>query len=102
MAANLTSGTFDDEIMNSGTPVLVDFYADWCMPCKLIAPIIDEIADEAENLKVFSVNVDEETDLAVRFQIESIPTLIVFKDGKIAKQLLGVRPKSEILEMLNV
>jgi thioredoxin 1 len=100
MTAKLTQTTFPLEVLESGTPVLIDFYADWCMPCKMLSPVIDEIARQAENFKVFKVNVDEEPELAGRFQVMSIPTLVAIKNGQVVNRLSGVRPKEEILAML--
>ena len=97
----LTKQNFATEVIGSDKPVLIDFWATWCGPCRMIAPIISEIADEsAGRFKVGKVNVDEEPELATLFQIISIPTLILFKDGKILKKTSGVRPKAELLEML--
>lgn len=97
----LTKGNFDSEVMNSDKPVLVDFWATWCGPCRMLAPIVEEIAEETEGtVKVGKVNVDEEEALAARFGITNIPTLIVFKGGKIAGSLVGYRPKADILQLL--
>ena len=94
----LSDSTFDEEIGGSSTPVLVDFWAEWCGPCKMIAPILEEIAGEQENLNIAKVNVDENPDIARRFEVMSIPTLIVFKDGEPAKRLVGAKPKGALLE----
>ncbi len=98
---HLKKDTFDQEVMKSDKPVLVDFWASWCGPCRMLGPVIDEIAAENPGIKVCKVNIDEEQDLAQRFGIMSIPTLIVVKDGNIVNQVVGGRPKSEILAMLN-
>ena len=90
-----------DEILASEKPALLDFYADWCGPCRMVSPIVDEIAEEHSEFKVGKVNVDEEEELAMRFGIMSIPTLIVFKDGKPVRQTMGVQPKAAILDLLN-
>lgn len=86
--------------MNSDKPVLLDFWATWCGPCRMISPTIEEISNERLDIKVGKVNVDEQPELANRFQIVSIPTLVVMKEGKIVNHAMGVRPKSQILEML--
>lgn len=99
-ALHITKNTFNEEVVHSDKPVLVDFWASWCGPCKMVSPIIDEIADERTDIKVVKINVDEEPELANQFGIMSIPTLMVVKDGKIVNQSTGARPKSQILEML--
>jgi len=97
----LTSSNFTAEVVNSSVPVLVDFWAPWCGPCRMVGPIVDEIADElAGKVKVCKVNVDEQGELAQKFGVMSIPTLIVFKDGKVAKTSVGSKPKQAILDML--
>ena len=102
MEVKLSNENFNKEVLNSEKPVLVDFWATWCGPCKMIAPIISEITEEFNNkVKVGKVNVDEEKELAIKYGISSIPTLVIFKDGKIAKTLIGFRPKEEIKEVLN-
>ena len=102
MEVKLSNENFNKEVLNSEKPVLVDFWATWCGPCKMIAPIISEISEEFnKKVKVGKVNVDEEKELAIKYGISSIPTLVIFKDGKIAKTLIGFRPKEEIKEVLN-
>ncbi len=91
---------FDAEVLQSDKTVLLDFWASWCGPCKMIAPIIHEIADEHPEIKVCKVNVDEEQELALKFDVMSIPTLFVVKDGKIVNTSMGAKPKNQILEML--
>ncbi len=101
MAAEKLSGSdFEAKVLRSDLPVLVDFWADWCGPCKMLSPVVAEIAAEAKDFKVYAVNVDEEPELASRYGIRSIPSLLVFKNGEIAKQSVGVIPKEQILELL--
>ena len=96
----LTAKNFDDEVLKSDKPVLVDFWASWCGPCRRLAPTVDAIAEENTDVKVCKVNVDEEESLAIRFGIMSIPTLLFFRGGEPVGQLLGVQPKQTILDML--
>ncbi len=96
----VTSNEFEEEILKSEKPVLVDFYADWCGPCKMLAPIVEQVATENNDVKVCRINVDEAQDLAVEYGIMSIPTLVVIKNGKEANRAVGVLGKDEILEML--
>ncbi len=96
----VTSENFEKEVLQSEQTVLVDFWASWCGPCKMIAPTLEEISEEGHDFKICKVNVDEDGALAQKFGVMSIPTLIVFKNGAIVKQEAGLRPKAEILEMV--
>ena len=99
-AININKNNFQNEIMNSKKPVLLDFWAPWCAPCRMVVPIIEEIAGERPDIKVGKINVDEQPELASQFSIMSIPNLVVMKNGKIVQQVSGARSKKAILEML--
>ena len=96
----LTKENFEQEVLRSDKPVLVDFWASWCGPCRMVSPIVDEIAEERSDIKVGKVNVDEQQMLAAQFSVMSIPTLLVFKNGQVVNQAVGVRPKQQILALL--
>lgn len=99
---NLNGGNFEEEVLNSGKTVLIDFWASWCGPCKMMSPVVDEIAKEAsDNLKVCKVNVDEEQTLALKYNVMSIPTFIVIKDGEEIGRTVGVQEKEEIMNIVN-
>ena len=99
---NVTDKNFESEVLKSDLPVLVDFWAEWCGPCKMVSPIVDEISQElSDKLKVVKVNVDDAQDLAGSYQIMSIPTLLLFKGGETVEQIVGAMPKDQLLEKIN-
>ena len=100
-ALHITKETFETEVLKSNQPVLVDFWASWCGPCKMLLPIIEELADEVTDAKICKVNVDEQPELAEQFQVMTIPTLILFKNGKPVETSIGVKSKNAILGMLH-
>ena len=96
----ITKDNFENEVLKSDVPVLVDFWASWCGPCRMMSPIVDQIAEEVTGCKVGKINVDEEGELAQQFGIMSIPTLLVFRDGKVANQSVGGRDKAFVIDMI--
>lgn len=100
MVINVTKQTFKDEVLNADKPVLVDFWAQWCGPCRMLAPVIEEIAAENADIKVCKVDIDEQPELAEQFGVMSIPTLAVFKGGQLTGSSSGVQPKEQILSLL--
>ena len=96
----ITKENFETEVINSDQPVLLDFYADWCGPCRMVGPIISEIAEERSDIKVGKINVDEQSELAAKFGVMSIPMLAVIKDGKTVNTSVGAKPKEQILDLL--
>lgn len=99
-AINISKANFHSEILSSDRPVLLDFWAPWCGPCRMVSPIVDEIASERADIKVGKINVDEQPELAAQFSVMSIPTLVVMKNGKVTNRAVGAQPKEQILSML--
>ena len=100
MEIKLTADNFEREVLKSDKPVLVDFFADWCGPCQMLAPVLEEIAKENTNIKVGKINVDEEGELAMKYKVSSIPYLALFKNGEIVNQMVGFGGKEKVLEMI--
>ena len=99
-ALHINKDNFHKEVINSDKPVLLDFFASWCGPCRMVAPILDEIAEEREDIKVCKVDIDEQPELASRYRVMSVPTLMVLKNGQIMEQSIGAKPKHQILAMV--
>jgi len=97
---NITKENFQQEVLGSNKPVLVDFWASWCGPCRMLGPVVDKIADEHPEFKVCKINIDEQPELTSAYKVMSVPTLMVFRDGKLVNQSLGVKPEKQILAML--
>lgn len=96
----ITKSNFEKEVLQSDKPVLLDFWASWCGPCRMVSPLVDQIAEEHAEIKVGKINIDEQRELAAQFHVMSIPTLAVIKDGKVTNQSSGARPKAQILSLL--
>lgn len=99
---HINSSNFEQEVLNSEKPVLLDFWASWCGPCKMLSPIVDQLANEIDQVKICKVNIDEEADLARQFRVMSIPTLVYMKEGKVVNSSIGVQAKGGILKMMEL
>lgn len=97
---HITKQNYEEEVVRSGKPVLLDFWAPWCMPCRMVAPVLEQIDSETDRIQVCKINVDEEPELAAQFKIMSIPTLVIVQDGAVVHQAVGVRNKAQILDMI--
>ncbi len=97
----LTKDNFESEVINSNKPVMVDFWATWCGPCRMIAPVVEQIANENDNIKVGKVNVDEQMELAIKYKIDAIPAILFFKNGELVKKSVGFSEKNELLQIIN-
>lgn len=102
MVKKINSSEFQSEVLNGEGAALVDLFADWCMPCQMIAPIIEEISNEKAEVKFFKINVDETPDVAIKYGVSSIPTLLIFKNGELVNKLVGAYPKEKIIELLEI
>ena len=102
MVKKINSSEFQSEVLNGEGVALVDLFADWCMPCQMIAPIIEEISNEKSDVKFFKINVDETPDVAIKYGVSSIPTLLIFKNGELVNKLVGAYPKEKIVELLEI
>ena len=101
--SHITDATFDEVVSGSAEPVLVDFWAEWCGPCKMVAPILDEIAEEQDGkIKITKLNVDENPNTSLKYQVQSIPTMLLFKDGEVAKTIIGAKSKASLIEELGL
>lgn len=101
MLKEVTAATFENEVLKSDKPVLVDFNADWCGPCQMLKPTLDKLADELDNVKVVSVNIDNEDELAYRYNVSSIPCLVLFSGGAEARRSIGLKPRPELIKFIN-
>ncbi len=97
---NITKENFEQEVLKSDKPVLVDFWASWCGPCKMLGPVIEEVGNEVTDTKIVKINIDEQMELASQFGVMSVPTLVLFKNGEVVKKDVGAKPKAEILKMI--